>query len=65
MKRSKEPRKSKRQSTAIAPKKVLDLAARFREWQGLQKQVRDFERAAAHNTETIEGHEREIEKHRK
>jgi hypothetical protein len=42
-----------------------DLAASFREWQRLRKQVRDFELAAAHNTETIERHEREIGKDRK
>lgn len=58
--RSKDPRGSPRQPkrTVGAPN---DLAAKFREWQRLKKQVRDFERAAAHNTKTIERHEREIE----
>jgi hypothetical protein len=64
MKRSKEPRGSQRQPKQAAPT-PNDLAARFRELQRLRKQVRDFERAAAHNTETIERQEREIEKHRK
>jgi hypothetical protein len=62
MSRSKEPRGLHRPARPIAPN---DLAAKFREWQRLRKQIRDFERAASHNTETIERHEREIEKRRK
>jgi hypothetical protein len=62
MKRSKKPSGSQRMAKHPTPH---DLAARFREWQRLRKQVRDFELAAAHNTETMERHEQEIEKHRK
>jgi hypothetical protein len=62
MSRSKEQYGSKRPTKRIA--EPSDLAARFREWQRLRRQVRDFEQAASHNTETIERHE-QIEKHRK
>ena len=63
MNHSKDPRSAPTKTGQ--PYVPRDLAKRFREWQRLRKQVHDFERAAAHNTETIERHEREIEKHRK
>jgi hypothetical protein len=63
MNRSKEPRSTPTKTDQ--PYVPRDLGKRFREWQRLQKQVRDFERAAAHNMETIERPEQEIEKHRK
>jgi hypothetical protein len=64
MKRSKETSGSKRRPKEAIPAPD-DLAAKFREWQRLRNEVRDFERAATHNTETLECHEREIEKNRK
>ena len=64
MSRSNEPRGLKHQPKKVA-RTLSDLAARFRQLQLLRKQIHDLERVAAHNTETIERHERVIEKHRK